>query len=156
MPQSRETIGECAAAGDGDAAEMSRRGDENSEAQCDHHRLVVQAENPQDQHRDVPDADADAEAEHGALCGKQRRPLGRRRDESHDRRAGGVDQPRKNSDEEDAHGVVGGGDCAGVEVMPVIEIDAVEPQHYADETAEERGNSQQFRRRKSSHGGGDS
>ena len=44
LPQARETIGECAAAGDGDTAEMSRRGDENHQAQYDHHRLVVQAE----------------------------------------------------------------------------------------------------------------
>ena len=70
MPQLREAIGKCAAAGDGDAAEMSRRGDENGQAQRDHHRLVVQAEHTQDQHRDVPDADADAETEHGALGGK--------------------------------------------------------------------------------------
>ena len=34
--------------------------------------------------------------------------------------------------------------------------DAVEPQHYAGEAAEERGNGQQLRRRKSGHGGGDS
>ena len=88
----------------------------------------------------MPDADTDAEAEHGALGGRQRGALGRRRDASHDRRAGGVDQPRENADKDDAHHIVGKDDGAGVKEMLVVKIDPVEPQHHADEAAEQRGN----------------
>ena len=124
---------------------MSRRCDENRQAQCCHHRLVVQAEDTEDQHRDMPDADADAETEHGALRRRQRGPLARRHDEGHDRRAGGVDQPRKNSDKDDAHHIVGEDNRAGVKKMLVVKVDPVEPQHDADEAAEQRGNGEHFR-----------
>ena len=145
MPQPGETIGERAAAGDGDAAEMSRRCDENHQAKYDHHRLVVQAENAEDQHRDMPDADADAEAEHGALRRRQRGALVRRHDKGRDTCAGRVDQPRKNSDKDDAHHIVGKDNRAGVEKMLVVKVDPVEPQHDADEAAEQRGNGEHFR-----------
>ena len=93
----------------------------------------------------VPDANADAETEHSALAEKQRSTLTRRRDESRDRRAGRVDQPRKNSDKDDAHHIVSEDNGAGIEKMPMIEIDPVEPDDDADEAAEQRSNGEHVR-----------
>ena len=82
---------------------------------------------------------------HGALCRRQCARSPRRHDESRDRRAWGVNQPRKNSDKDDTQHIVGDYDRAGIEEMLVVKVDSVEPRDDAGEAANQRAHGGQFR-----------